>query len=480
MALTGITGLQVVLTLLAASFGGILLFAARAYRRFGPWGRLGQVALAALLPAAIALVALPAARDGIGHGLAALAATNPWYPQVLEFRPLLIPGPDSIPARTLGLLKEFGIAPVLMVLAVPGLARRWARRSGERAEVLLLLVLGGALLALALARIRFILYLSVPIVLLSAAFASQARTPLSRRIPLIAFALMPGVLVAQAALGQAVVHSFVDEELIGALQWLRGRPPAAPEAESVLARWVWGHAVQYYARKPVLVSPFGTDAGREAMEDEAAFFFAQTAAEARAVLARRRIGFLLLDDPIFAAAHSLGFAPAGAAQAATVAYHWLDGERIEPTAAYRDLIAARLHSFDGLPQAGSEVPALAGYRLLYESPPRKPIRWISEGRFKVFGVVPGATLAVAPVPPGTPVSVSVEVRTNQGRAFTWTASNQAGATGVAVLRVPYATGQNGAVTAGPALVSDPTARREVVLPAAAVERGERLEVVLPR
>jgi asparagine N-glycosylation enzyme membrane subunit Stt3 len=441
----------------------------------GTWRRLGQVALAGLLPAA---AALPAIRDVVARGLVALGAANSWYPHIVEFRPLLSPGTGPIWAGAFSAVAELGIGPLLMALAVPGLARRWKHGPEERAAVLLLAVLGGALLALALLRLRFELYLSLPLVLLSAFYGNEAATPLSRRIPYLAFGLLSLVLVGKAALHKPVIGSFVGEDLVGALQWLRGQDPAVPGAESVLARWDWGHAIQYYAGKPVLVSPFGTEAGRGAMEDSAAFFFARTPADAEAVLARRRIGFLLLDDPLGGAHQSLGFAPAGTSSAVRATYEWMRGERLEPTEAFWDLVPVALFRFDGVPRTGAR--ALDGYRLLYESPPGNPIKWGPEGQFKIFGVVPGASLAVAPVPPGTPVAVSVQVHTNQGRAFTWTASDRASATGVAVLRLPYATGHNGAVTAGPALVSEPSSRQEVVVPATAVEHGERLEVALPR
>jgi asparagine N-glycosylation enzyme membrane subunit Stt3 len=477
MTLPGVTGLQVTLTLATASFAALLHAMARRWPSGGSGVRLVQLALAAIVPA-LALLAVPGLRGGVDHGLTALTSRTAWYRQILEFRPLLGLGPEPLPERLLGVLADLGAVPLLMVLAVPGLRRRWRERPGEREAVLLLSLLGAAFVGLTLFRARFLLYLTVPAVLLSMAYATAGRGALARRLTFAAFAALALPMAVHASLQRPVTSSFVDEELIAALRWLRDEAPSRPSQDGVLARWVWGHAIQYYAGKPVVVDPFGTDVSTDAMADEAAFFLASDPDEALEILTRRRVGFLLLDDPVFSAYHALGFAPAGAPRVVTATYRPRTGEELRPTDAFDELVVSRLYLADGLPRG--DRPALDRYRLVFESPPRAPIPWISQGPFRIFEVVRGAELEVTGARPLSTVTVSIDVRTNQGRAFRWTTSRTADDSGAASLRVPYVTGRNGASVAGPAVISSPDARREVTVPPGAVERGDRLPVALER
>jgi asparagine N-glycosylation enzyme membrane subunit Stt3 len=237
---------------------------------------------------------------------------------------------------------------------------------------------------------------------------------------------------------------FGEGELIAALGWVRNRERPAPGREAVFAEWSFGHHIRYIARRPVLVNPFGTDLGGRAMKDAATIFLARDEAAVAGLLEERRIGTLLLADPVTEACFAHAFAPPGTPVAARVTRAWPRLYRVEVTPAYWDLVVTRLYFFDGMRRFESGT-ALGRYRLIYESvTPEKQ----SAGRpvFKLFEVVPGARVDAAAAP-GAKVTARARVVTNQGRTIHWSTTVVADPTGRALLRLPYQTGRNGAVVA---------------------------------
>ena len=81
--------------------------------------------------------------------------------------------------------------------------------------------------------------------------------------------------------------------------------------------------------------------------------------------------------------------------------------------------------------------------------------------------------------PGVDVVALVPLRSNVGRDFVWATRAPADDAGVARLRVPYATGQNGAVMAGSyAVQTAGKGRVEAPVTEAQVTGGEAVEVAL--
>jgi hypothetical protein len=112
---------------------------------------------------------------------------------------------------------------------------------------------------------------------------------------------------------------------------------------------------------------------------------------------------------------------------------------------------------------------LAEVRLVDEAgEPRAP-------RAKLFERVPGARLRVTGIPPGVDVFATTTVVTPLGREFVWRSSARPDPGGSAELRVPYATGANGAVRAS-AFVVEAGDRRVVSVPGSAVATGSVLNV----
>jgi hypothetical protein len=143
-------------------------------------------------------------------------------------------------------------------------------------------------------------------------------------------------------------------------------------------------------------------------------------------------------------------------------------------------VEARLWFFDGNAQDGA-APGLGAYRLMAESPTPNPVLGYRPQAHKLFEVVPGAVLTVRGLPPGTEVVAMVPVRSNVGREFVWGTRAPADEAGVASLRVPYATGPNGASFAGEYAVQVPgSGRTSVQVPDDAVRAGRVVDVPVAR
>jgi dolichyl-diphosphooligosaccharide--protein glycosyltransferase len=113
---------------------------------------------------------------------------------------------------------------------------------------------------------------------------------------------------------------------------------------------------------------------------------------------------------------------------------------------------ARLH-FERGAGAGDEPP-LEHFRLVAEGPPQgRPLSDLLGVRrprnvvpYRLFEVVAGAVLDVRTTP-GTPVRVTLGLRTSVGRRFTWAQEVLADANGVARIRVPYPNEADGPIVA---------------------------------
>ncbi len=483
----GVTGFHLTLVLLTAAFAGLLQLASRLRpARPGPARRAAEVTLAALVPAAAALAAVPGFRAGVEHGLTTLAASNPWLADIEEFGPLLLGGWDPLSVEVRRMLREFGFALVCMPLGIPAFVRAWRARPGDRVRLAFLAFWGLLLLVLVLVRSRFSLYAAVPAVLWASLSIEELATwlggsrlrggpALARAVPALGVLAVIAPALPALAPGEFGVPEILTAGM-PAVRWLRTVPSPIPGREAVLASWNLGHVIQYFAGKPVVASPFGTDGGAGAMDDSAAFYFAGDPSAAEAVLERRRVAFVLLGNPVSDLHTLFGFAPAGTRPAVRLRRHWLRGGYLEVTGPFWALPTSRLYFFDGsgLPHAGA--PAMGAFRLLHEGPSVNPTERVDESQLKLFGVVPGALLAVENARPSSSIVATVPVRTNQGRDFHWTAFARTDASGRAGMRVPYASGPNGQITAGPYAITDGARTQHVVLSEAQVVAGDEIIV----
>jgi asparagine N-glycosylation enzyme membrane subunit Stt3 len=469
--LDGLTGLHVAMVAVSAAFGGLLLLASRSS---GGWRRRFAEAAGAAVVALVPILLIGPLREGIATGLAAVSRGDEWYASISEFRPIMFSGALSLPKDALMVLAMFGLGFFVMPLALPAFVRRWKESAVDRPGLFFLLVFGGTFFFLTLYELRFQLYLTIPMALwvslavrdlakrAAAKWPSKARTVFAGSWTAGIFVVVAPALIAIYPPVYAWQQNGFEDDLFPQMEWLRSVPPADPSRPAVMGEWPIGHAIQYFADKPVVVTPFGTalDEGvrtaehPSGMEDWSAFLFATQAEEGEKILARRRVGFLVLRSPKNEVRGNLAFAPRGTAPVADLDYSWLKGPIPSVRPEFFRLIPSRLYYFDGM-SPKNEPPALGAYRLLAESPSTEWIGTLPPAHlFKTFGVVPGARIVLSGASPGGAATARARIQTNQNRVFEWVTSAPVDAQGHAELRLPYATGANGLVQAGSYSISD--------------------------
>jgi len=465
-SLTPITGLAVALCAATALGAGVLWAWRSLFPMARPASRLGGVIAAGVAPMLLVLVLPGSLRQGIEHGLTALGASSAWYASIGEFWPLLGSGRQPVTFELALAAIAYGLTPILVPVAAWLLVRAWRADPGRRPELAFLAVFAVVTLSIALLRRRFEGYAVVPLALLGA-WAVREGVEVARRRWNWAWRweswLWPALLLVVAAPGFPVIATGAVAEMPAQaderfpLYRFLATLPATPGREGVLASWSDGHEIQWIARKPVVATPFGTDIDPSSLADEAAWHLESDPAAAEDLLRRRQIGWVLVQNPSRPVATLRAFAPDKPERA--IEERSPDfGTRYAFHPAFFDLVEARLWFFDGNAQDGA-APGLGAYRLVAESPTPNAVLGFRPQAHKLFEVVPGAVLAVRGLPPGTEVVAMVPVRSNVGREFVWGTRAPADAAGVASLRVPYATGPNGASFAGAYAVEVPRVGR---------------------
>jgi len=335
------------------------------------------------------------------------------------------------------------------------------RRGIPRPRLRLFLVWSLGFLAIAVVRIRFAplaaLGVAVSMGLLFGQLAREFDTTLlrlnrsvARCLAAVAIALLltPGWLL----IGSLPHYSFkipITEDLFAALDWLRDntpptsyfdRPERRPEY-GVLARWDFGHWINYIARRPAVATPMLSEV--YGLKPQARFFLAEGSAEAEQILQDNQVRYVISTNTLRALSSY-------AAMLGTTADVFLEEKRdatgqivdnVQP--GWFRLLSTRLHFNDGLPfQTGdSRLQVPQHLRLVYESGGALDIQGFAKkvAPVKVFEYVPGATLCGTAAPNST-ISAEVTVLTNQGRSFSWQAAATVGPDGAYAMTVPYATG----------------------------------------
>jgi asparagine N-glycosylation enzyme membrane subunit Stt3 len=406
--------------------------------------RAVEVLLAGLLPVALAMLH-PGLRDGIWHGLLALVRGDRWYSSIGEFRPLILGGREPVGTEIEEALAWYGLVPLVAAFGASVLHVRFRQAEERGAQSLLLLTWGATSFALALFQRRFCLYASAPLAIMAWTGVESARqrwVP-GRCRPFILNGTVAVVLLGPVlSLAQAVLLKPAEVSPGPMLAWLAGQGDATP-ARAVYTRWSWGHHARALARRPALANPFGIEGGARVFEESLRTFLSLDEDEFLRVLERNHAGYLLNEDPHGELVYQDVRAP-GTPALAQVRTGWRRGLEVVETEHSRRRIAYRLYSGDG--SSTGELPALGSFRLLRETEPIDRKQSTRPG-YALFGVVPGARLAVSGACPGEEIAATTVVRTNTGREFTWRATAWVGSSGTAVLRVPYATGRNGSSVA---------------------------------
>jgi dolichyl-diphosphooligosaccharide--protein glycosyltransferase len=257
-----------------------------------------------------------------------------------------------------------------------------------------------------------------------------------------------------------------------------GEDPGAARA-GVVAPWPLGHKILYLTGLPVVASPFGSHVGGTSFVDWARFFLATEEAEALAIAAERRVGWVVVDDDlgtIGAAIVARGDDPRAyygkrATPGGGVAYEFLP-VFLRTLYVRTTRLAGSEATIAGLDGERTVVPALAHLRLVLDSASDEP------GFPKAYQVVRGATLVVRG-PPGETVRLRYAWQSSAGRARRYETSAVLDARGEARVTLPYSSERPDLGHGSPWVVAHAAAEREVRVSERDVLRGGETAVTLP-
>jgi hypothetical protein len=375
---------------------------------------------------------LPAVREAAFPGLTFLAKADTWGPRNQEQVPLF----SSLHPLRVG-RGSFGWWSFAIPLAP--FAFLAARRIGLPVRAFLALWCG-CLGALTIGQVRFASDFA-PIACVAIALSlDQLRVRLATRVPstlawfgcialglALSWAPIHGSLAVQLKRAQRVraLPDGADPALYTAsatmvrfAQIVRAHTPETsgyfdPETRpeyGILTKPTFGHVFSYVARRATPASGFGPYLDEEKYRAALSFYGARNREEALSIF------------------DSLG-----------TRYVVTHARTQSTRVTYRDF----LHRLDGSSRDGTQHTG--EFRLIAEGPKGgMPLSWTGLQRYrwsvpyKLFERVPGAVLEVS-VPPGTSFAVQLQLQTNINRRFAYRARTTAGASGVARLRVPYAT-----------------------------------------
>jgi dolichyl-diphosphooligosaccharide--protein glycosyltransferase len=441
---------------------------------------VSSVALALALRAAGA-GALPGFLDAVDEPWEWFAGEDPFQRTVGESMPLFVhEGRPSLRIALIRLSAFFLLVPVAL-----GVGVRSALRTPRPAALLLFYGWTTALVAATVVQRRFFNAGSVGVAVLFALTMVRSHRALVRRLPRARIAVAAAVSAAGLALLLPTLEAYLWDAtnqlrvlrgveprltprtqdkaiLLDLCNWIRTHTPtpspwldvnAKPEY-GILAVWWHGHMLEYQARRATVADNFGNDIGSENYQLAIRYFLSDEASAAR-ILEDLSVRYVVTQREIISLGErpgpeSMGFALFG-----------------------RDGTMARSDT------EGFFIPAVERHRLIHETPPLRFTNHPKEPGYKLFEFVRGA-LIVGESTPGARIRAMLEVRSNRGRRFFYTASVTAAADGRYALRVPYAThGGPTEIRVAPAYVMTCGEDEELLrVDEAAVREGA--EVVGPR
>jgi len=210
------------------------------------------------------------------------------------------------------------------------------------------------------------------------------------------------------------------------LQWLRDNTPDPGFYDNPLNRpaygvmniWDWGHFIEYIARRPAAVNPYGMG-----VEKMVRFYLARSEEEANKVMEENNCRYVLTSDPL---------PIIEGLRKVSLLYPGQDFQVLQtegpylkiPKKEFLNLMGIKLHLHDGsrpyVPDM--EVEGLKHWRLVYESPEMSELTYLGgpqqTAKLKIFEYVAGAVYR-GKTRPGQEISVQTELVTNTGRHFVY-------------------------------------------------------------
>jgi asparagine N-glycosylation enzyme membrane subunit Stt3 len=412
--------------------------------------RIWQLGVGSLCLAALVLVASP---HQLAHflaefraGLAVIFSSDPWLDSISELHSVFFP--DGVfdwryGARFLSGL--YLLMPVVIVLVW----RRWRESKGDDLRLPLFLVWSTFFFVLPLFRERY-MHLAAITTALGTGFLVARFRERAAALPAWRSAVLGGgallVLLSPTfpflADPASEVRLSAEEKqgLRETLAWLRDRTPPtswylnpikAPEY-GVLAHWSLGSYVTYLGQRPTLATNFGWET--HGLYESSAFLTASNLAVAEEIIHANRIRYILLGN------HAADLQGLWAIAEQGVKKKKLPFALMPPLNPPMSMFY-RLYFDDGatVDLASRHEDSLERYRLVHvssgerEIPPYGLVPW-----YKIFEHVPGVQLQ-GTTRPGLVVTVSLQLRNDQGRTVNYRDTVQAGADGTFSFHLPYPT-----------------------------------------
>ncbi|MBY0278088.1 hypothetical protein K2Z84_22365 [Candidatus Binatia bacterium] len=305
-----------------------------------------------------------------------------------------------------------------------------------------------------------------------------------RLVALLRAPIRPGGVAEWSADDRAEQEDSVDVRLDRTLRRLRAleqdRIAATGAPGPAMNPWPLGHKLMYVAGTPVTVTPFGSYVGGDGFADSTDFLLEGDDARARAILARRGIRWVVVDNDL----GTIGAAIVGRGENPR---DWYGREPLaDGGVAYVFRLPLLRSSYFRLTRvAGSEatvavpggpsetVPALRGLRLVVDATSDD-----ATGFVKVYEVVPGLSLRVRTTP-GATVVARYEWRSDVGRARAYVQSAVADAAGEAILSLPYSSERPDLGHVSSWRIEAGGATRELQVAEADVRSGHEQAITLP-
>lgn len=266
--------------LLAAAAVSLALAASPVLARLDSFPR----AVAAAIPPAVALLAVPSIRRGLSEGGGFLGGDR-WLSTIAEFKPYFNDPPTLW-------LDALVLAPVVAAVPLAILSRRRGE-TGRLAVAIVALAYG--ILAISSRRLA---YIAAPLAALAGAFAFDTALRLGRRglaagiaaLAVLAPALATAVYLPSAKLPPNA-HTEATTRAALALRKL-------PESGRVLAPWDRGHLISFYGGRAPVVDNFGTMGRPGELEAAAAALLATDDAALLRYCRERGVAYVVLNHPI--------------------------------------------------------------------------------------------------------------------------------------------------------------------------------------
>ncbi|MEM0498151.1 MAG: oligosaccharyl transferase, archaeosortase A system-associated [Methanothrix sp.] len=455
-----------IFALLGASLFGYAIYILSQKRL--PWYSLPGIMISAGL---IVLLLVYTLRDGI---------TSVVYTTLVSRLPYIMGGEmaglieEASPLLTMDLMSVLGLNIIITVAVLALVARRHIY---DRKKVLLIVwTLIALLLTFGQKRFLYILAMNMSIlfaVLFSELCTLAEKRSLERR-QMMALTLIILVVMSIPSFWRLSRISDdapdIEGDWVDALKWLKENTPATsffddpsgrPEY-GIMSSWSYGNWILYLAERPVVANNF-----QAGVDDSTRFFLSESESDGERILERRNARYVITSWEMLyltlpSTARWIGEDPASYMRY-TASGKYLS---IELTDRLRRTMLARLQLYDGL--------NMSHLRLVYESGTFKGDN-PSSASVKIFEHLPGAVVTGRS---SGPVVALLNLTTNQGRRFTY-AIETAPVSGVYTLRLPYSTGDNGAVRAeGAYIIMNPEIAKELSIEEKDVLGGSTIQLDL--